>query len=683
MKKKIVTGLVMLSLLSVMLCGGCGDESSNVARKIPSTTSSSGPSTTTSTAKETETKQESNVIRSSSTGGSWSVFLYMCGSDLESEDGLASYNIAEILCAPESENVDVVIETGGSYQWYTDEFDIDMDVDANAIERWHENNGTMELVYEDASSSMGSANTLGSFLQWGVQNYPADKYMVVIWDHGGGAGDGVAYDELYNDDCLNLTELANGLAMAGTNFEVVGFDACLMSNIETAAKICPYANYMVASEETEPGTGWDYTSWLTYLVSNPTVDGKTLGVQICNSFYEKCKAEDEEEIATLAVTDLSKIPALVTAFDAMAAELKGFTDDVTIMKPIKQAMNRAENYGGNNEDEGYTNMVDLGDLTLCAEGVLSDTGEKVLDCIIDAVPYHIAGSARTKGNGLSVYIPLVVDYESLNLYAAYSAISAEYVRFLEGMTGWNASSGTVITSGDEETYLDSVEEAETLDEDDYSVYYTMYVDDDGYITLELENGSDIIEDAVCDVYYYDEDYNEAVYLGSDYTVDISDDWTVYKDGFDNYWVYIEGNLCELNAVDYNDDYFIYSVPAYVNDEETYLRLVYDMDDEEFKVIGLWDGMDEDAGYANRTSNGLKNGDVVELIYQVVNLDTEEVEIYVSDAFTVNGEIEVTEEDMGDGIYLYGFVLYDIFGKSYESDMAVIEVEDGEIYAETE
>ena len=94
-------------------------------------------------------------------------------------------------------------------------------------------------------------------------------------------------------------------------FEIIGFDTCLMATLETAAALSPYGRYMVASEEIEPGTGWDYTAWLQAICDNPTADGLAVGTAICDSYFAKCQAGQTDDIATLSVIDLAAVPKLV------------------------------------------------------------------------------------------------------------------------------------------------------------------------------------------------------------------------------------------------------------------------------------------------------------------------------------------------------------------------------------
>jgi len=702
--KRKMSLLAVLILAVAMLFTGCDDDeyydvSGEEYYDGDASDSSNSSDSNSSAAQQSNRKN---------TGDTWSVFVYLCGTDLESDSetgGAASYNLYEMMYADLSDKVNLVVQTGGTKAWMSEEFDLDMDVDVKKLQRWQLTDNDITLVDEKSLASMGRTETLSDFLSWGTSNYPADKYMVIFWDHGGGSGAGVAYDELFEGEFLTIDEIAEGLRDSGATYELVGFDACLMSTLETAAAVSPYANFLVASEETEPGAGWDYSTWLDYLSKDSSITGDILGIEICDSYMNKCKEYDTDSMATLAVTDLSKIPELVAAFDKMASQMKGYSNDVQSMKVIKGAINKAESYGYVGGSDYSCNLVDLGDLTLCAQNVLSGTAEDVLNCIIAADVYHIGGAGRQKGNGLAVYMPITVDKEQLNIYARNSAISAEYIRFIEGITGWKAPSDTVIhapmisedntsqtTEEDsevqtvievEETDLSQAEEATVLDSSDYTVDFDLDVTDDGYAMLYINEGADIISEAKCDLFYYDEEYDEILYLGSDYDVITNDDWTEISDNFRNVWVFMEDNLCEMIAIDSTDDYIVYVVPIKVNGKDTYLRMLYTYDTEKYSVAGLWDGMDETLGCASRNTNKLKDGDKVEFVYETVDVESGESYEYSCGGFTVNGDITIEEYELWDGTYYYGFELTDIFGNTYESDYVTIEIDGDETYISLE
>lgn len=598
---------------------------------------------------------------------SWSVFLYLCGTDLETEAGLATDNIMELLKVDLSPKVKFVMQTGGTEEWWNEV------IDPDRLERWELIDQELYLVDEQPLASMGDPETLGDFLRWGVENYPADKYMVVFWNHGGGSVAGVEFDELFAMDSLSLDELAKGLAMAGVQFELIGFDTCLMGSLETAAAVAPYARYMVASEELEPGGGWDYWSWLQYISDHPEKDGLEVGKVICDSYYEKCKLCGDEAMATLSVIDLAVIPELLECFDAMAAEMMGVTGDLSSLRRFVQGVTRAENYGGNNEDEGFANMVDLGDLIRNTERVLPETSEEVLKALSSAVQYNVKGKSRAKANGLSVYFPLAVNYEELDAYAYQAATSMNYLRFLEALTDWKASEELVAG-------VPPVEQA--VQKDDYDVELESYIDEDGYFVLEITNGLEIVNSVQFSLYYMDYEYDEYMLLG--YDNDIEADWEngVFIDNFRGVWPSINGLYCAPTLLAEEEDYSLYSIPILLNGKETNLRAAYiwESDDEGyFKIYGAWDGIDPETGMSAREIIKLKDGDEVTPLFEAVNWDTGEENIYELGSFIVDGAVVMEESELIDGDYLYQYKVIDIFGREFYSDEVIMECEDGEIY----
>jgi len=172
-------------------------------------------------------------------------------------------------------------------------------------------------------------------------------------------------------------------------------------------------------------------------------------------------------------------------------------------------------------------------------------------------------------------------------------------------------------------------------------------------------------------------------MGSDYNVNINEDWTKLTDNFQNTWVFIEDEACEMLAVDVNEDYIVYVVPIKVNGNRTNLRMIYSYATEEYTIAGLWDGMDEEQDFANRASGQLNTGDKVEFIFDVYDPETDEYEEMELGGFTVNGDLRVEEAELSDGSYSYCFELIDIFDESYLSDFAFFDVVDGEIYTSLE
>lgn len=610
-------------------------------------------------------------------GTTWSVFIYLCGTDLESQKGfLASVNIDEMINADHSDAVTVVFQTGGTAQW-------GYDIDPGKLQRFEVVDGGFVLRDEQALASMGEADTLGDYLAWGVENYPADKYMCLLWNHGGGAVSGVAFDELFAYDSLNLDELAAGLSMAGAQFEVIGFDTCLMSTLETAAAIAPYGRYMVASEEIEPGTGWDYAAWLSRLSKNSAQTGLQLGRVICDTYYEKCKLAGSGDMVTLAVTDLAKIPELVVSFDAMAAEMKGVAEEPGQMQLFSQAIVRAENYGGNNDNEGYTNMVDLGDLARLTKNVLPQTTQRVLTSLNNAVKYRINGSSRARSNGLSVFAPLSVAVDELDNYAAV-AVSGHYLRYLEGTLEWEVPGDLQIVVpisqsngvGTKSVRIADFPVVNALTAADYSVEFETYVLDNDYY-LVFTDGYDAVQSVQYNLYFRDDEANSLNYLGSDYDLNADTEAGVHWSNFRNVWPIINDSTCSMTPLYFDDDYILYTVPILLNGEQTNLRMSYSYASNSYTIHGAWNGIDQ-SGMSSKEIRQLKDGDEIEFLFTSIDLESGEVETFAFGGFTVQGDPVVEEATLFDCTYYYQFEVKDIFGNTYQSDFIAISVTDGNL-----
>lgn len=215
--------------------------------------------------------------------GTWTILVWLCGTDLESGSGFATGDIEEMLEASTGSNVRFVLQTGGTYTWQNSV------MDSSGFQRYVISDGEIELCDEQPAASMGSAKPLADFIKWGVQSFPAAKVGLIFWDHGGGSISGVCFDEQYGYDSLSLTEIDSALSAASTamtdKFEFIGFDACLMGTVETANVLATYSRYMYGSEETEPGYGWDYAAIGDFLGEDPYADGAALGKVVCDSFY--------------------------------------------------------------------------------------------------------------------------------------------------------------------------------------------------------------------------------------------------------------------------------------------------------------------------------------------------------------------------------------------------------------
>ena len=208
----------------------------------------------------------------------WTVCIYVCGTDLETNASCATADILEMLGADIPNDVNVLLMTGGTKTWNPFELDkeaVEQGVikegayvtpDSEHTQIYRVDDDKMNLVYTfEENLDMGDVCTLESFLELALYYAPSEHLMVSMWNHGGGPMSGMELDE-NTDNAISVPEYVDfteALFNArGKKTDILGFDVCLLGNLEVALNVAPYADYMVASAETEPGTGWFY-DWMS------------------------------------------------------------------------------------------------------------------------------------------------------------------------------------------------------------------------------------------------------------------------------------------------------------------------------------------------------------------------------------------------------------------------------------
>ena len=350
------------------------------------------------------------------------IMLYMCGSNLESDGGAATADITEILHSRyNSDAVNVVAMLGGTRKWWGG-----MDAQQTAV---YEISGNRpKQVWSDGLLNMGDPATLSTLLDYSHDQYPAEKYALVLWNHGGGPMSGVCWDDLSQSDNLTMSEMQTALddsPFAKEPLEWIGFDACLMSSIETAHLMAPYAKYMIASQETEPGTGWSY-AFLSGIEND--ADGAATGERIVASYMADTPVQDG---LTLSCTDLSKITDVEAAMDTFFGDLTVELTEETF-SALSNMRQGVQSYGRSEHPSGDPDLVDLADLVSHYAEQSPDSAAALQETISDAVT--CSESTIPGSNGLSVYHPYYnkIFYENM-AQAEYSSFffSPGYTQYME------------------------------------------------------------------------------------------------------------------------------------------------------------------------------------------------------------------------------------------------------------
>lgn len=412
----------------------------------------------------------------SSSGESWLIMLYQDADDkMLEQDIYVDLNEAERVGS--SDRVHIVAQVDrykagyqGDGNWSdTKRFYVTQDDD---LQRVHS-----QQVEALGEVNMSDGTTLVDFVTWAVETFPADKYALIMSDHGMGwpggwsdpdprsSGDRSIPLSSALGDQLYLMELDEALgtirAQAGLEqFDLIGLDACLMGHLEVLSALAPHARYAVASQETEPALGWAYTGFLQGLQQNPDMDGAELSRLIVDSYIQDDQriVDDEaraellgrgssmgglfggfgavsaqqlarqmEESVTLTAVDLAAVPELSDRVNDLAFALQSAK---------QQAVARARTYAqsftsvfGRNVPPSY---IDLGNFAQLLQRESGDrnvvqAADGVLAALNQAVIAEKHGPKKPGATGVSIYFPNSQLYGSPVTGAqSYTAIASRF-----------------------------------------------------------------------------------------------------------------------------------------------------------------------------------------------------------------------------------------------------------------
>ena len=364
------------------------------------------------------------------------VMVYMCGTDLESESGMATADLQEMLNAEISDKVNIVVETGGASKWQNNI----ISSQTNQIYRVT-GQGLQLLVKSLGKKSMVNPSTLSDFIQYCKAHYAADRYMLVMWDHGGGSLSGYGYDQYFPNTSMTLDKIGSAVKGGGCRFDVIGFDACLMGTLEDAIVLEPYADYMIASEEAEPGTGWYYTGWLSALSRNTSMATTDLGKVLIDDYVKESVAQSSESQATLSLVDLAElsgtVPSSFTAFSSSTTNLID-TDKYQVVSNARAGSKEFAASAG-------INQIDLINF---AENLGTSEAKSFANVLRGCIKYNRSSSNITNANGISIFFPYNKLSELTPILQTYDevGIDSEYSKCIKSFASV-AAGGQVVSTG--------------------------------------------------------------------------------------------------------------------------------------------------------------------------------------------------------------------------------------------
>jgi hypothetical protein len=322
------------------------------------------------------------------------LMVYMCGTDLESNYAMATNDLQEMLKADlDTDRVKIIVYTGGCRRWKNSVFSNSKNEIYQVVK-----GGVERLSNNEGNVPMTDPSTLSGFIRWCKDRYPASRYDLILWDHGGGTLSGFGNDEKFPGTTMSLEKIAEALRDGGVKFDFIGFDACLMATLENAMTVEPYADYLIASEETEPGYGWYYTTWLSQLSSNPSMDTLSLGKTICDTFTSDNAKRTRGDSTTLSVIDLAEAAGTVPeALDAFASTLN---DNIRGDQYLKIANARSATL-----EFASSTKIDQIDLIDFCTRIDSKESKAFADTLRGIIKYNRTSSNFRSAYGIAAYFP--------------------------------------------------------------------------------------------------------------------------------------------------------------------------------------------------------------------------------------------------------------------------------------
>lgn len=419
------------------------------------------------------------------------LLVYLLGSDLEGNGSQGTLNLREMLAAQGAKHTHVVITTGGADKAEAG----DPVANWRSVKRHELVDGKLVELADLGLLDMDRGATLQDFLIWGAQTYPADRTLLVLWDHGAGY-QGYGGDSNFPDaGKMSLPEMGAALqgfkAVTGVTLDYVGFDACLMATLEVAKVLAPCVRYLGASQELEPGSGWDWRVVIDALSGSSAISMPAFGEIAAQGYVAKQVRENEPgnviqdaDWITFSITDLSRIPALLARLADWADAVRAYYDDASLAKRgaaplfwppllvapqltlkdadagdapadaraerwVRVAMSRlrASSFGMEPENRDELDLVDLRHFSalLAAEGIAVAANKALQQAIDEAVVFKVNGQRAAQAGGLSLYFPVGAGTPEQRALYAPLAMPEGYMRLLERHAAQAAQAPSVIT----------------------------------------------------------------------------------------------------------------------------------------------------------------------------------------------------------------------------------------------
>ncbi len=623
----------------------------------------------------------------------WTVMIYLCGTDLESEGGMATENLKMIADTVPNEAVNLLIQTGGTKSWQAEDA-VGIDIAEDRLQRWTWDENGFTLMDEKELASMAKHTTLSDFIQWGARCYPAEKYMLTLWDHGGGSASGLIVDELHDDAIMSLEGLSRALKNGGVHFDLLMTDTCLMASLETAQAIAPYVDYLSASEEVLPGLGSNYKDWLQCLYDEPECGPVRVGRNICDA-TQILYAEGDNDVAskglTFSLIDLGKIDTVADAFNAYMQEVVSMIPDPAAFGEYLSAVSSTDRFM-------LTDMWDLYDLARrgMKGGISKKTGIRLENAVDDVVLYSVRQAYHPYSHGLSVYLRYNNDGRGMLDRLARSCSNPWQLAFLDAVNlKWDAPEWVIDVVGEIpqlKNELYTIKFDAEVSEDRSQTIMNIYsgIDSGGYIRYELQRYNEQ------DQNWYTLGESEDVRM-----IEMTDEKESYSAVFTGKWPAVNGEFLSISSKDVLGNKVLLQAPitlfgfqfyklrilaeypetllytsepvetaegdAPAEENETETETGYEVS---YELEGVWDGYDSSTGLVNRNTFSLL--DLLGLDFAVCrpvysNYLEGTGDMKYSEPIPVTLDLAVEDTVLAAGQYRLRYSIMDMLDRTYHTD----------------
>ena len=643
------------------------------------------------------------------------LMVYMCGTDLESKYGMATNDLQEMASAKFGDNVNVIVYTGGCRGWKTN----GISSSSNQIYKV-ESGGIRCLEKNMGTGAMTDPETLTSFIKYCAENYPANRNDLILWDHGGGSVSGYGYDEINrNKGSMDLSKLDSALKNGGVTFDFIGFDACLMATAETAFVAEKYADYLIASEETEPGIGWYYKNWLTNLGNNPSMSTLDIGKNIVDDFVSTCASQCRGQKTTLSVIDLAEF------INTVPSKMSGFAQSVSTELKNKN-YKQISDARYNTREFAQSSRIDQVDLVHLANNIGTPEAKELASVLKSAVKYNQTSREMTEAYGVSIYFPYKAaskvdsacntmnkigmdnDYASCirqfasletsgQIAAGGSAAGSPVSSLLDSFMPsgsdltsqlLSGGSGSLVNSllgsltggsvaGLDLSNIDFMKEMPMSDEDTTNYLSANMIDTnnliwnnagDKYTISMSESQWALVHDLDKNMFY--DDGSGYIDLGTDNVFTFEDNGDLVADT-DKTWISINGQPVAYYHTDTteqgSDKYTITGyVPAFLNGERVKLILIFDDENPKGYIAGAsYDYREGQTDTVAKSLTELNAGDELDFVCDYYTYDGEYVDsYYFGEKMTVTSDMKISDTVVGNGAVKVLYRFTDIYNQEY-------------------